>query len=68
MISKEIRNVLNGEYINKQFDEYMGDVLFASMLTLDMSHYMRLRALREHIITDDYLNQYEHEQDGGLSL
>ena len=59
-MSNEIKKVLNGEYKNPKLDNYMDDLLYASIITLDLSAYMNMRALRTSVITDDY--RYEQEQ------
>ena len=68
-MNKEIKNVLKGEYNNPKLDKYMSDVLYRSMLNLDMSYYVNLVQLREQVITDQYFeNLYENNEENTLGL
>jgi len=67
-MNKEIKNVVNGGYSNSALDNYMSDVLYVSLLTLDMSRYMNLIKLRESVITNEYIDNYEHNEENTLGL
>ena len=68
MISNEIKSVLKGEYLNQKLDNYMEDLLLHSILTLDMSAYLRVRALRTQTICDTFEDVYINQEESGLTL
>ena len=67
MISEEIKRVLNGEYNNPALDRSMNSLLYASLISLDMTSYMNLRELRTNAILQDELVD-EYNEDNGLGL
>lgn len=63
-MSEEINKVLGGEYNNPKLSDYKGDLLYASLLTLDLSQYLRVRTLFSNVVTDNYFEQnVEHTQN-----
>lgn len=67
-MSDEIKNVKNGSYKNPQLDAYLNDLLYVSMLKLDMSTYMCVREMRTNAITDNFEDIYELEEENTLGL
>ena len=67
-MSNEVEKVLNGEYQNTKLDNYMDDLLYASLITLDLSAYMSMRALRTSVITDGYKFEQEYIEESTLGL
>ena len=61
MISKEVENVIKGEYCNPKLDAYMGDLLMHSILNLNMSAYMNARQLRTNVICDRYYEKLQEQ-------
>ena len=67
-MSEEIKKVINGEYNNPELDASIKDLLYASMLKLDMSAYMCVRELRSNVITADLLLEDEYADENTLGL
>lgn len=69
MISKEVKYVLTGEYCNPMLDRSMYSLLRTSLVSLDLTSYMKLRELRTNaIMQDELIEEYAHNKEGGLSL
>ena len=68
MIGKEVKSVLKGEYKNPKLDNYMNDLLIHSILTMDMSAYLRARNLRTNTICDTFEDIYMHQSDEELTI
>lgn len=70
-MSEEIKNVINGNYKNPQLDAGIYDLLCFSLLNkdkLDISAYMCVRELRTNVITDNFEDIYEDEEENILGL
>ncbi len=67
-MSEEIKNVVNGQYQNPKLDAYLEDLLYVSMLKLDMSTYICARVMRTKAITDNFEDIYQQKEETTLGL